>query len=114
VIGACKGYQKSNEDFWKADERIEQYLDKSGAVPPAMICGAFGVIKQDASGFKIDAGNPLYHLFNCCVTYTDAAKPLNQFALPFDLFRQRHRIPVIPATTLVHFLAIDGPTFKDA
>jgi hypothetical protein len=110
VIGACKGYQKDNAIFKVHKKQLRRYLDKLGALPPALICCAFGTPRENGG---YEWSSELYDVFNCDTTYVDPAKRLEQFGMRFDIFRQLHEIPVIAATATVHFPKINkGTIFK--
>lgn len=107
MIGACMGSENVGA-FQASKERIEGYLDASGALPPALICGAFGVIDEEG---KLQENDPLYGVFNVDTVYMDPAKHLEHFCLHFDLFRQKNNIPVVSAGVVVH-IPSSGNGFK--
>lgn len=92
VIEACKGNTFAGQ-FKPIRDQVEDYLDRMCALPPPLICGAFGVVDDNCT---VDLENPLFGVFNCDYAYTDPAKHLEQFGLNFDFFRCSQNLPVIP------------------
>jgi len=93
VMDSCRGTTFAAQPPQLRDT-LEPFVDVKYALPPPLICGAFGVI-HETSG-KVDVENPLYGMFNCDYAYKDPAKHLEQFGLHYDLFRHKHELPVVP------------------
>ena len=91
VSDCCKGIARSSQPANRMST-LEDFLDRSGALPPPLICGAFGVISDDD---MIDRKHPLFGLFNCEFAFTDPAKQLEQFGTVYDLFRANIGLPVL-------------------
>jgi hypothetical protein len=68
---------------------IEVVSDKAGAIPPALMCLAFGVSREDLE-------HPLLLLFTAFSIYTDAGKQLELVAKAYDRFRQRLGLLAVP------------------
>lgn len=79
VIEACKGNNFAGQ-FKPIRAQVEDYLDRASALPPPLICGAFGVISDKGT---VDLENPLFGVFNCDYAYTDPAKHFEQFGQKF-------------------------------
>lgn len=98
VKAACQGKEAPRADRKDA----EVYVDHTGAVPPALICGAFGIMTDQGSGkHVVDNTAPLYSLFNCEYAYTDDAKQLEQLGESYDLFRAAEKLPALSNKTNV-------------
>lgn len=97
VSDCCKGISMGSQPKTRI-ENLEVFLDSSGALPPPLICGAFGVILDCKSGVgrnRISRKHPLFGLFNCEFAFTDPAKHLVQFGMHYDLFCSSISLPVI-------------------
>jgi hypothetical protein len=94
VLEMCKeGY--SSCEGQRLSDQVQVYRDRDDAIPPCLICGAFGVISDND---QVDTASPLYGVFNCEYAFVDAAKHLESFGTNFDFFRQSHKLPVLPST----------------
>ncbi|CAB9528265.1 hypothetical protein SEMRO_2185_G318130.1 [Seminavis robusta] len=97
VSDCCKGVSRGSQPE-KRMSNLEDFLDRTGALPPPLICCAFGVISDDQTGVgsrMIDRKHPLFGLFNCEFAFMDPAKHLEQFGTFYDLFRSSIRLPVL-------------------
>jgi len=97
VSDCCKGVARGSQPRGRMSN-LEDFLDSSGALPPPLICGAFGVMSDDETGVgsrMIDRKHPLFGLFNCEFAFTDPAKHLEQFGTFYALFRSSIRLPLL-------------------
>lgn len=68
IVADCKGIDKLKGE-------VEDHLDHRQAVPPAPICGAFGVMTQGENrNCEADVHHPLFNLFNCEFAHVNNAK----------------------------------------
>lgn len=103
VMSSCRGVSAPAG----VGEAVEEFLDHTRAVPPALICGAFGVMTKQESddGHMVDVNAPLYKLFNCELAYTDDAKQLEQFGESYDLFRAKEELPILSEKVKIHVVS---------
>ena len=97
VSDCCKGVSRGSQPE-KRMSHLEVFLDRSGALPPPLICCAFGVMSDDQTSVgsrMIDMKHPLFGLFNCEFAFTDPEKHLEHFGTFYDLFRSSIRLPVL-------------------
>lgn len=71
VVAACRSPVPTSA------EKVEQFLNGTGAVPPSLVLGAFGTMTKSTTGeYSVDVNSPLYKLFNCEYAFTDDTKQL--------------------------------------
>ncbi|CAB9521198.1 hypothetical protein SEMRO_1174_G249010.1 [Seminavis robusta] len=96
IVSECKrGVSATREVI----DEVEEFLDHTGAVPPLLVCGAFGLVKKIyRDHHEVDVNAPLYRMFNCEYMHT----PLEQFGESYDLFRVTEELLVLKRDVQIH------------